>query len=403
MIMLLLTVLVFLLILSVLVLIHEAGHYFVAKWFGIKVEEFAFGFPVTPALFSFKKGETVYSFYPVLIGGFVKLYGEDEAGGGKMSAKVSGHGSKKDLHRAFFSRPIWQRGLVIVAGVVMNVLLAAAIYYVFLATSHFKSQEFPLIGDHKFFLVNEVIKTEVIITEVLKNSPAEQAGMHPLSRIISVNGQRVPSAEAFSATIKENRGKEVALEWEDVKTLKRSQATVVPRLNPPPKEGALGIAFFPSRTFVLSYDTPEQRLLSGFSHPINMMSYQFDVLGKLIGISVKEKNPEPVRQSLSGPVGIGFYVGAVITNPAKLVDLAGLLSISLAFFNVLPIPGLDGGRLFFIILEALTGKKVDPKIEGFIHSVGMSLLLLLMVFVTWNDIQMHQAEIMNFFKHLINP
>src|SRR6266702_5835304 len=96
----LLTLVAFLLILSVLVLIHEAGHYFVAKKFGIKVEEFGFGFPLTPALWQKKIGETVYSFYPVLIGGFVKLYGEDEAGGGKISVKKETKEQKEDEHRA---------------------------------------------------------------------------------------------------------------------------------------------------------------------------------------------------------------------------------------------------------------------------------------------------------------
>src|SRR6266436_3917436 len=103
----LLTIVVFLAILSVLVLVHEAGHFIVAKFFGIKVEEFGFGFPVTRSIFSIKKGETIYSFYPVLIGGFVKLYGEDEAGGGRIVSKGENKADPKDEHRAFYSRPLW--------------------------------------------------------------------------------------------------------------------------------------------------------------------------------------------------------------------------------------------------------------------------------------------------------
>jgi regulator of sigma E protease len=401
----LVTLLVFLLILSVLVLIHEAGHYFVAKKLGIKVEEFGFGFPVTPALFSHKHGETIYSFYPVLIGGFVKLYGEDEAGGGKISPKVSGH--SKDLHRAFFSRPLWQRTAVIVAGVLMNVLLAAVIYYVYLGMSGFRT-ELPLYGDHTFFLVNQQIKSDIIINEISKNSPAAQAGIVPFSKVISVNGQPMISAEMFASAIKENIGRQIVVEWVDLKTSKRSHATMTPRVNPPPKEGSLGVGFFPSKTIVLSYDTIEQKILSGFTYPANAMSYQFDILGKLIGISIKEKSTKPVGQAMSGPVGIGFYVGAVVGQVdaqkriMDLLNLAGLLSMSLAVFNILPIPGLDGGRFFFILLEVITGKKVDPKIEGYIHSVGMSLLLLLMVVITWNDISLHKDEIFNFFKNIFS-
>src|SRR5215213_8888688 len=125
------TALVFLLILSILVLIHEAGHYFAAKRLGIKVEEFGFGLPLTKSLFSIKRGETVYSFYPALIGGFVKLYGEDEAGAGRIELPKS-ELPTKDKHRAFYARSIGQRTLVIVAGVVMNALLAVVLYYSFL-------------------------------------------------------------------------------------------------------------------------------------------------------------------------------------------------------------------------------------------------------------------------------
>jgi len=123
------TIFVFLIILSVLVLIHEWGHYITAKKLGIKVEEFGFGFP--PRIFGFRRGETLYSINIFPIGGFVKLYGEDEVGGGKISLsnKVSGKDEKEDIHRAFFARPAWQRAIVVVAGVVMNTIFALFIYY----------------------------------------------------------------------------------------------------------------------------------------------------------------------------------------------------------------------------------------------------------------------------------
>src|SRR3990172_5705628 len=142
------TILVFLLLLSVLVLIHEAGHFFVAKKFGILVEEFGFGFP--PRMFSFKKGETMYSINWLPIGGFVKLYGEDEAGGG--SVKIRNPKSeirKQDIKRAFFARSVGQRAAVVVAGVVMNTLLAIIIFYVYMGVSGFRT-ELPLLKDHTF-------------------------------------------------------------------------------------------------------------------------------------------------------------------------------------------------------------------------------------------------------------
>lgn len=390
----LLTGLVFLLILSVLVLIHEAGHYFVAKKLGIKVEEFGFGFPLTPALFSFKRGETVYSFYPVLIGGFVKLYGEDEAGGGRVATTKNEElktENKKDLHRAFFARPIWQRTAVVIAGVVMNAILAVVIYYAFLGISGFKT-ELPLIGQHTFVGAAQQVKTQVLISEVIKGSPADKAGITPFSRIISLNGEPVKDAQEFGATIKEYKGKEVALVWENVKTKEQLSGTVVPRLNPPKGEGSLGVAFYPANTVTLSYETPTQKAFSGFVHPYNLMAYNFDVIGELINVSIKEKTAKPISEGVSGPVGIYSLVGQILDIPdvkermLTILNLAGLLSISLAFFNVLPIPGLDGGRLFFIILEAVTRRKINPKVEGYIHAVGMVLLIALLVLVTIKDV-----------------
>lgn len=390
----LLTLVVFLLILSVLVLIHEAGHYFVAKKFGIKVEEFGFGFPLTPPIWQKKIGETVYSFYPVLIGGFVKLYGEDDAGAGRIDLKKKKEESqahKEDEKRAFYNRPLWQRTLVIVAGVVMNALLAAVIYYVFLFMGNFQT-ELPLIGQHTFFGVNQQVKTQVMISEVSKNSPAAKAGLKPFSTIESLNGTKPTDLAVFSKTIKENIGKPVSIAWKDEKTGKRYQANITPRVNAPKNEGALGVAFFPLKTVQLSYDTPVQKIFSGFIHPANLMVYNFDALGYLIDVSVKEKNAGAISQGVSGPVGIGFVVGSIIQIPdfneriMQLLNLTGLLSISLAFFNILPIPGLDGGRLFFIIIESIIGKKINPKVEGYIHAAGMIFLIALLLLVTVKDI-----------------
>lgn len=388
-----LTAIVFLLILSVLVLIHEAGHYFVAKFLGIKVEEFGFGLPLTKAIFSIKRGETTYSFYPALIGGFVKLYGEDEAGAGRI--KVAGEKKhvkeKGDEHRAYYSRSILQRFTVVVAGVVMNALLAVVIFYTFLFISGFKT-ELPLIGKHNFFAVNQLVKTEVIVNEVAKNSPASKAGIKPFSRVTAINNKPQKSVDEFVETIRQNKGKEITIEWMDIQSGKKYKATLVPRTDPPKNEGALGVSFFPIETVTLSYDTPTQKLFSGFTHPTNLMAYNFTVLGNLIKVSIDNKDAAPISEGVSGPVGIYSVVGTIVNIPdfkeriLQILNLAGLLSISLAFFNVLPIPGLDGGRLFFIVVEAVTGRKVNQKFEAYAHAVGMAFLILLIVLITFKDI-----------------
>lgn len=380
------TALVFLLVLSVLVLIHEWGHFFAARKFGIKVEEFGFGIP--PRAWGKKIGETIYSINWLPIGGFVKLYGEDEAGSGSVKVP-KGKLPTKELDRAFFSKPVWQRAIVVVAGVVMNALLAFFIYYVFLGVSNFKA-EVPLLNDHKFFGVNQVNKIDPTVTLVSPNSPAEQSGMREFSKIQKINGSDVKDVDSFQKIISEQKGKEVTIQLFDLKKKETYTVSVTPRVNPPKDQGALGIGFgIPVAE--LSYETPTQKLFSGIVHPVNLMVYNFDILGDLIGFSVRERDARPLGEAVSGPVGIASLVGDILGLPAaeaakQLLNLAGILSISLAFFNILPIPALDGGRLFFILFEGVTGKKVSPRIEGYAHTIGMAVLLTLILLITFKDI-----------------
>lgn len=384
----LLTALVFLVILTIVVLIHEFGHFWVAKKIGIKIEEFGFGLP--PKAFSLKKGETVYSINWLPIGGFVKLYGEDQAGAGKIS--TNDHEPKtKDLDRAFFAKSVFQRATVVIAGVAMNAVLAIVIFYAFLFISNFKT-DLPLIGNYKFFGVNQSISSDLIISLVAKDSPAEKIGIKPFSKIISINGQKVKETKYFIEIINKNKGKETAIVWQDVKTGKSFNALVTPRVSPPKNQGALGVSFFPVERVILNYETSVQKIFSGFSHPINLLGYNFSVMAKLIEISIKEKTAAPIGESVSGPVGVYSLVGNIVQIPdakervLQILNLAGILSISLAFFNILPIPALDGGRLAFILIEGVIGKKINPKFESYAHAIGMAVLLTLIALVTFHDL-----------------
>ena len=383
------TVIVFIFILSLLVLIHEAGHFFVAKKLGIKVEEFGFGLP--PRLFGIKRGETIYSLNWLPIGGFVKLYGEDEAGGGGIKIKNQKLNLKdKDIGRAFFVRSPLQKALVVVAGVVMNAFLAVVVFYIFLFVSGFKTT-LPLLSDYKFFGVNQRNLQEVIVNQIAKNSPAQKAGIEPFSTIVSVNGQQISDSKNFIGFVNSHKGKIIELSWKDSKN-KMHKAQITPRLIPPKGEGALGVALFSVASAQLSYDSPTQKILSGVVHPVNLMLYNFDVIGNLIKVSLKEKSAEPLSQGVSGPVGIASITGSILKIPdvkekiLGLLNLVGVLSISLAFFNVLPIPALDGGRLFFIAIEGIFRKKVSSKIEGYIHAGGMVVLLGLILLITFKDV-----------------
>jgi regulator of sigma E protease len=284
----------------------------------------------------------------------------------------------------------------VVAGVVMNTILAVLIFYVFMFISGFRA-ELPLIGNPHFFFANQQRTSDIYVVEVAKNSPAEKAKITPFSRIVFVNGKKIVSSQQFSNLIRENKGKEITMEWEDYQSKKHYQATLTPRVNPPKGEGALGVVFAPQETVILTYDTPVQKTFSGIIHPANLMAYNFTAMASLIDLSVKEKNVAPISQGVSGPIGIFSYVGLIINQPdyqkrvLDLLNLAGLLSISLAFFNVLPIPGLDGGRLFFIIIEAIIGRKVNQKVEGYAHAVGMVVLMGLILLVSIKDISQLKA------------
>lgn len=383
-------------ILSILVLIHEFGHFITAKKLGIKVEEFGFGFP--PKAWGKKIGETVYTINWLPIGGFVKLFGEDEAGGGRVELKNKNENIKKeDLARAFFVRPIWQRSLVVLAGVIMNALLAFAVYYLFMGLSGFQT-ELPLLNNHKFFAVEQTNKLNtIVISKVVPDSPAQKAGLTDCTEkscytITAINGYKPVDSAEFVEIIRQNKGKNVKLAIENISTKTKSEINVVPRVHIPKNQGALGIEFNMMESVVLEYKTPVQKLFSGVTHPLNLMSYNFDVIRMLAIESIKLKSAAPIGNGVSGPAGIIKIGGAINSIPnvkerfLQFLNLAGLLSISLAIFNILPIPALDGGRLFFILLEGMIGKKVSPRLEGLIHTAGMVVLLMLVLLVTFKDI-----------------
>src|SRR5690606_38848812 len=154
----------------------------------------------------------------------------------------------------------------------------------------------------------------------------------------------------FTTIVQENKGKEVTLTWQDPKTQKEVTKTVTPRVNAPKDQGAIGVSLFALETAVLNYETPLQKALSGIIHPANLLSYNFDLMGKLIQSAVRERDASQLGEGVAGPVGIYSLVGTIVEIPdlrervLQILNLAGILSISLAVFNILPIPALDGGR-----------------------------------------------------------
>lgn len=359
----LVTIVVFILILSVLVLIHELGHFIMAKKFGIKVEEFGYGFP--PRVWGKKIGETIYSINLLPIGGFVKLYGEDEAGAGRLDLKTKEKTSKtKDEDRAFYARPVWQRAIIVVAGVVMNFLLATVIISYLYAF-----QGVPQLGD------------KVSIVALVPHAPAQEAGLKVGDTILSVDGQKMTTSDAVISYTKEHLGKPIHLEVQTDKGQKES-LTVTPRVKYPSNEGAMGIAI--SQNVVTKkypwYEAPFVGLKESVKDSWMILQGLWQAVTQ-----VAQKREVPA--GLAGPVGIAQLTGQFIKiGPGAVLSLVSLLSLNLAILNILPIPALDGGRLFFILVEGITRRKVNQKFESYAHAVGMALLLALIVFITFHDL-----------------
>ncbi len=367
-------ILIFILTLLSLVVIHELGHFLVAKRFKIKVEEFGFGIP--PKAWGKKVGETLVSINWLPFGGFVRLLGEDET-------------DKKILKnpRSFAAQSVGKRIAVVVAGVVMNLLVAWIIYYLILASQGFKYQ-MPLIFPHQFVGVEQSQEQIILISAVSDNSPAFHAGIKKGDRVVALNDSQVTDAKAFSTEVKQFAGKEISVTLTDEKKNNPRVVNLTPRKDPPAGQGALGVSFSNFTSALLEYKTPLQKIFAGPIHSFNIAAVSFETLGKLIGLSVTNRNIGYVSEGVGGPIAIGYYSNIILQSPNALMqylDIVAGISLSLALFNFLPIPALDGGRLFFLYIEALFKKRVSADIEKNVHAVGMVILLLLMLLITFKD------------------
>lgn len=362
------SIIIFVVILSVLVMLHELGHFLMAKHAGIGVEEFGFGLP--PRIWGKKIGETIYSVNWLPFGGFVRLVGEDPTD------------AKKHAKNSYFNKPIGQRMSVVVAGVVANLVLAVLIFYIVIFALGSKVS-LPLIVEHKFKFVNE--GRQVLIVDVSPDSAAAKAGIKVGESLLSVNGKLISTTLELQQLIRASENKELNLSVENPINNSKREVRVTPTYSEVLKAPALGVGL--GELAVLNYQTFSQKMLSGFIHSYNTVDYSLKVFGQLIGFAVRERDITPVSEGVSGPVGIAqITTQAVSLGPLSVAQLVGLLSLNLALINILPIPALDGGRFFFIVIEAITRRRVHPAFEKWAHTIGFAVLLALIVLITFNDI-----------------
>lgn len=330
-------ILSFLIILSILILVHELGHFLMAKRYGIKVEEFGFGYP--PRFFGVKKRGTIYSLNFLPFGGFVRLKGEDLAAG----------------KNSFAGKPKRVRLLVLLAGVVMNFLLGVVLF-----AAIYTKLGIPEKVDY------------LVVTAVAKDSPAEQAGIKIDDKIIGFD-----NSQKFIDYINDRRGLTLSLTIVD-KSVKREVAVVPrPAEDTPQGQGALGIAITNVDTVLYPlWQRPFRGMWFGLKEAV---SWGREILTSLAKINAKD---------VAGPVGI-YEISKDVTKQGFLAILQfmAILSINLSILNLLPLPALDGGRLIFIGIEAVMKKRVKPEWEQAVHLAGIVLLIGLMVLVTINDVR----------------
>jgi len=337
----LLTLVSFFGVLVILILAHELGHFFFAKLFKVRVEEFGVFLP--PRLLSFKKGETIYSLNAIPFGGFNKLAGEDDP-------KVPGSLAGKSV-------PV--RFIVLSAGSVMNLVLP----FFLLAIS--------------FMIPHAEATDTVVVSQVAENSPAAMAGLEINDIIVAVNGTEIHSIDMYSQIIKENYGVPVTISLKNTAGV-LSEVNLVPRANPPAGEGATGVA--------LGYATITKYYPIWEAVPKGVVRYWDFLVLYRNGIVETVKGTVPFE--VSGPVGIAQATGEVARlGWAPLLQFAALISINLGVVNLLPLPALDGGRNIFVLIEWLRrGKRVSTKVQQVIHGVGFMLLLALIVAISFKDI-----------------
>ena len=345
----LLTLIYFILILGLIVLVHEFGHFFFAKLFKIYVYEFAIG--MGPKIFSWKgKSETLYSIRAMPIGGFCSLAGEDTEYDEQENIP-----KEKRLN----AKPVWQRFLVMVFGAGNNFLLALLLLFI--------------IG-----LGWGATTNDAIVSELVEDYPAIKAGMKVGDRILKVNKNKVKTSDDVALFLQmEDKSKPITF------TIKRDnkeiEIEVMPVLEKTEDEDTNIY-----KIGVVSSGKTEYGFIASIKYAFNRVGAFYRQMILTLkglfggGLSVKQ---------LSGPVGIYTIVGKTAESGfVNVLYLIALLSVNVGFINLLPFPAFDGGRVLFLIIEKIKGSPVNPEIENKVHTVGFILLMLLMIYVTFNDI-----------------
>ncbi len=348
-----------------MVVVHEFGHFYSAKKFGIRVDEFGFGFP--PKLFGYKKGETEYTFNLLPLGGFVKIFGENPD-------DENTNGPDKD--RSFVHKAKWKQAIVLFAGVFANFLLAWVLFSI-----GFMSGLPTSVGSEP--LGYKLSNVNLVVVSVLPKSPAEMAGLKSGDKILSLtSGDDLifgPSPEILKSFILSHGTKEIDITYRRAKEF--NSTSIIPTVNKEGGEPKIGISMDMIGTAKLPFfiALKEGMALTWFVTKGTAVG-----LYTLIAEGLQGKGS---FASVTGPVGMVGIVGdAYQFGFAYLLSFTALISVNLAIINLLPFPALDGGRLFFLLIEKIKGSRINPKIANNANMVGFAILIILMLIVTYHDV-----------------
>lgn len=383
-----LTLITFLIILSILVFAHELGHFFVARKFGVRAEEFGFGFP--PRLggiyrdangkWKFVRGnkqvkdasDTIYSVNWIPLGGFVKL-GEDDVA--------------DDNPNHFNNKPVWQRASILSAGVTMNVILAAILIIIGMTIGLPQTLE----GVSK---KASVFERKIQIIHIENDSPAERAGLEVGDELLEVGGQALVDYDMLQSITNKNTGKEIS--YSIARGEEKKEFKITPVLMEKIGKGGIGIGV--AETGIVKYpwylaiwEGTKTTLFLAWA--IIVAFYEL-FKGMIMG--------DGVSADVAGPVGIAVMTGRVVDMGfIYILQFTALLSINLAIINFLPIPALDGGRVVFLIIEKIKRSPVKKELEVAIHNISFMFLMFLVLFVTIMDVMKFRDKFERIWEKII--
>ncbi len=365
--MLLISIIAFLVIFSLLILVHEWGHFMSARRFGVRVEEFGLGLPPRAKELFRDKKKTLYSLNWLPLGGFVHMKGEDAHGRNMLRDKDS-----------FAAKKVWQRIVIVCAGVFMNFVTGFVLltFVALLGTSYLVpvGEVEQFVADRPEARLIGVEPRGLLISEIVPGS-ADTAGIRKYDFITAINGAPVESSEDFIATL------EAAPEQEFDLTITRRnyQFHTLITTN---TAGKIGTSISEPLAAVRLRYGPFAAVRQAANDTLRLTTAIFGALGSLGKSLMRAEIPADI----GGPVAIARETFYRATDIIALLNFAAMLSITLAIFNILPIPALDGGRLVFLLYEGITRHRPSPKIESYIHAAGFIVLIGLILVITFQDI-----------------